>query len=94
MSEHLIYICEICQTVLDEHHCKAVCPNCGRMFDCSDLPLIAANALIDNDDNVVTRPGTDLSDMLPQHDENADPAPAPAPARRPKPKDGGVANLP
>ncbi len=90
MSEHLIYICEICQTVLDEHHCKAVCPNCGRMFDCSDLPLIAANALIDSDDNIVSRPGTDIADMLPQSEENDDPHSTPLP----KPKDGSVANLP
>ena len=94
MSEHLIYICEICQTVLDEHHCKAVCPNCGRMFDCSDLPLIAANALIDEDDNVVTRPGTDLADMLPQHDENDDGSTGTTSATPPKPKDSGIANLP
>ncbi|MCZ7649425.1 MAG: hypothetical protein M5U26_29905 [Planctomycetota bacterium] len=42
----LIYLCEICGSVLDEHHCKAVCPNCGRMFDCSDLPALQANGEI------------------------------------------------
>jgi hypothetical protein len=89
-GERLIYICEICQTVLDEHHCKAVCPNCGRMFDCSDLPLIAANAMIDDDQNLVARPGADISDMLPQHDGgNAVDTPPPA-----RPNDGSVANLP
>ena len=47
MSSELIYICEICQTVLDEHHCKAICPNCGRTMDCSDLPIIHANGEVD-----------------------------------------------
>ena len=47
MSDELIYICEICQTVLDEHHCKAICPNCGRTMDCSDLPVIHANGAVD-----------------------------------------------
>ncbi len=56
MEPRLIYICEICQTVLEEHHCKAQCPNCGRMFDCSDLPLIPANGAID-DGEYVARPG-------------------------------------
>ena len=58
MEARLVYICEICQTVLEEHHCKAQCPNCGRMFDCSDLPLIPANGAIDGDDGeFVARPG-------------------------------------
>ena len=67
MDDQLIYICEICQTVLQEHHCKAQCPNCGRMFDCSDLPLIPANGVIDGDDGAyVARPGSNPLDLLPQ----------------------------
>ncbi len=63
----LIYICEICQTVLDEHHCKAVCPNCGRMLDCSDLALIHANAKVGGEDHqFVLRPGSDAREMLPR----------------------------
>jgi hypothetical protein len=66
MGEDLVYICEICQTVLEEHHCKAVCPNCGRMFDCSDLPLIQANGIVkDSDHTFVARPGSDPRDLLP-----------------------------
>ncbi len=42
---NFLYICEICDTQLDEHHCKARCPNCGRMLDCSDLPILPANHL-------------------------------------------------
>lgn len=42
----LIFLCEVCGSVLDEHHCKAICPNCGRMFDCSDLPALQANGKI------------------------------------------------
>ena len=41
----LIYLCEICDTLLDEHNCKAICPNCGRMLDCSDLPFIQADGI-------------------------------------------------
>lgn len=88
MGEDLIYICEICQTVLDEHHCKAVCPNCGRMLDCSDLPLIQANAMIDHE-RLVPRPGNGLGDLLPNAAPVAVPSPPPAPA-----ENGTVANLP
>ena len=49
MRRHLVYICEICGAVLDEHHCKAQCPNCGRMLDCSDLPIFQANGTINDD---------------------------------------------
>jgi uncharacterized Zn finger protein (UPF0148 family) len=75
MKEDLVYVCEICQTVLEEHHCKAVCPNCGRMFDCSDLPLIQANGTVKEDDHAFTaRPGSDPRDLLPRMapEEDAD----------------------
>ena len=69
MKEDLVYICEICQTVLSEHHCKAQCPNCGRMFDCSDLPLIHANGKI-SDDTFIPAPRSDPRFLLPQADPN------------------------
>ncbi|HLX63954.1 MAG TPA: hypothetical protein VKX17_21965 [Planctomycetota bacterium] len=66
-APNLVYICEICQTILQEHHCKAICPNCGRMFDCSDLPIMLANATIDEDTAELTmRPGSDPRDWLPK----------------------------
>lgn len=46
MSE-LLFICEICGTVLNENHCKARCPNCGRTLDCSDLPALQADGKVD-----------------------------------------------
>jgi len=64
MSDELVYVCEICQTVLTEHHCKAVCPNCGRMFDCSDLPILHANGQIRSDERYVAYPGSE-ADLLP-----------------------------
>ncbi len=64
-ESELIYVCEICQTILDAHHCKAVCHNCGRMFDCSDLPFMAANASFDETRGVTLRPGSDPRDWLP-----------------------------
>jgi len=71
MDEDLVYICEICQTVLEEHHCKAVCPNCGRMFDCSDLPLFHANGTISDTRHTFTaRPGSDPRDLLPNFESN------------------------
>ena len=75
MSENLVFICEICQTVLEERHCKALCPNCGRTFDCSDLPLMPANARIDEAaGSVRMRPGADPRDMLPKAaEEDAQP---------------------
>jgi len=73
MSEELVYVCEICQTVLEEHHCKAVCPNCGRMFDCSDLPLIRANGTINEESHKFTaRPGADPRDLLPSLEREAE----------------------
>ena len=42
----LLFICEICGSVLDESHCKARCPNCGRTLDCSDLPMLPANGKV------------------------------------------------
>lgn len=80
MSEELVYICEICQTVLEEYQCRAVCPNCGRVFDCSDLCLLPANAKVDsNDHRVVARPGADPRDALPQLLPDSQPPPQPDP---------------
>ena len=65
MSDDLVYICEICQSELTEqHHCKAICPNCGRMFDCSDLPLMRANGRV-VDEHFIARPGASPLDLLP-----------------------------
>lgn len=30
------HVCERCGTVMYDHHCKIVCPNCGYKRDCSD----------------------------------------------------------
>ena len=30
------HTCEICGTVMYDHNCKIVCPNCGYKRDCSD----------------------------------------------------------
>ena len=68
----LVFVCEICQTILEAHHCKAICPNCGRMLDCSDLPAMAANARFDAEHGgLVIRPGSDPRDWLPRA-ESAD----------------------
>ena len=89
MSNHLIYICEICGAVLEEHHCKAQCPNCGRMFDCSDLPLIQANGTVDDEQGELTlRPGASPLEMLPRSTVPAAPgnsADAPPPHAAPPP---------
>lgn len=72
-ATELVYICEICQTILQEHHCKAICPNCGRMFDCSDLPLMAANASRADDSATLTiRPGSDMRDWMPKVERDGD----------------------
>jgi hypothetical protein len=87
MADDLIYICEICGTVLDEHHCKAVCPNCGRMFDCSDLPLIKANARI-HDGTIELRDGTTAAEIVPDAGTTGTPAaeePAPPPEKPQEP---------
>jgi hypothetical protein len=31
-----VAICDLCASVMVEHHCKLVCPNCGYIRDCSD----------------------------------------------------------
>lgn len=31
-----VHECELCGTVMYDHHCKIVCPNCGYKRDCSD----------------------------------------------------------
>ena len=62
----LFYLCEICSSVLEEHNCKAVCPNCGRTFDCSDLPALQANGKveIENGQRVfIPRPSTSLANQ-------------------------------
>jgi len=74
MKEDLIYICEICQSVLEEHHCKAICPNCGRTFDCSDLPVMQANAKIENE-HLIPNPGNGMKDLLPATSVEADRSP-------------------
>jgi hypothetical protein len=68
MTESLVYICEICQTPLEDHHCTSVCPNCGRTLDCTDLPFIAASAKRMDDERLVVRPGADPVDLLPPLD--------------------------
>ena len=95
MENRLVYICEICQTVLEEHHCKAQCPNCGRMFDCSDLPLIPANGAVDDaEGEFILRPGANPLDLIP-------PAAAARKAGAPEPQpsadgedDANIADLP
>ena len=74
-SDDLLYICEICGYELSEqHHCKAVCPNCGRMFDCSDLPIMRANARIHDDQTMELAPGHDVSELLPATESTGTPA--------------------
>jgi hypothetical protein len=31
-----VHVCELCGTVMYDHNCKIVCPNCGYKRDCSD----------------------------------------------------------
>lgn len=63
----LVFVCEICQTILDARLCKAICPNCGRMLDCSDLPAMPANGRFDADrGGLMLRPGSDPRDWLPR----------------------------
>jgi rubrerythrin len=31
-----VHECELCGTVMYDHNCKIVCPNCGYKRDCSD----------------------------------------------------------
>jgi len=30
------HVCECCGTVMFDHNCKIICPNCGYKRDCSD----------------------------------------------------------
>jgi len=76
MSGELIYVCEICQTVLDERHGEAVCPNCGRKLDCSDLSTLPANGRVDEEDRLVLRPGSDPVDLMPRPQEPGQSVPA------------------
>ena len=101
MENRLVYICEICQTVLEEHHCKAQCPNCGRMFDCSDLPLIPANGAVDDaEGEFILRPGANPLDLIPPAAAaGAGAAARKAGAPEPQPSadgedDANIANLP
>jgi len=64
-----LYICEICQTVLELRHGEAVCPNCGRTLDCGDLALLPANGLLDEEDQLVLRPGSDPGELIPRSPE-------------------------
>jgi hypothetical protein len=41
--EELLYICEVCGTLLDDNPSRATCPNCGLTLDCSDLAALQAN---------------------------------------------------
>lgn len=80
MNSELLYVCEICQTVLDQRHGEAVCPNCGRTLDCTDLSVLPAHALVDEEDGIVLRPGADLSDFVPKapaRDQQPERAPPP-----------------
>jgi len=85
MDDRLLYVCEICQTVLDQRHGEAVCPNCGRKLDCSDLSLLPANGSLDEEDQFVFRPGSDPGDLIPLASQpeipaqQSDSAVAPAP---------------
>jgi hypothetical protein len=89
-APELVYVCEICQTILEEHHCKAICPNCGRMFDCSDLPLMAANASVDSETaGLKMRPGSDPRDWLPKGEASGAEDAAP-----PLNEDSGARDLP
>ncbi|HZG44294.1 MAG TPA: hypothetical protein VEY93_15195 [Longimicrobium sp.] len=31
-----VHDCELCGTVMFDHNCKIICPNCGYKRDCSD----------------------------------------------------------
>ncbi|HEY7766863.1 hypothetical protein [Longimicrobium sp.] len=31
-----VHECELCGTVMFDHNCKIICPNCGYKRDCSD----------------------------------------------------------
>ena len=85
-GSELVYVCEICQTLLEEHHCKAICPNCGRMFDCSDLPLMRANAQF-IDGHFIPRPGSNPLDVVPNMVDGPEPESL-------SEDEGKVANLP
>jgi hypothetical protein len=62
----LVYICELCQTVLEDRGGEEVCPNCGRTLDCTDLGVVRANATMDEQCNVEPVAGSDARDFLPQ----------------------------
>ena len=62
----LLYVCELCQTVLEERSGRVMCPNCGRTLDCTDLPMVRANATLDEECNLDPCPGSDERDFLPQ----------------------------
>ncbi|HEY3321666.1 MAG TPA: hypothetical protein VGP72_14445 [Planctomycetota bacterium] len=66
--EQLVYVCEICQTIVEQRNCCAVCPNCGREFDATDLPVMPANVQIRGEHSVRV-PISDPRDFLPKSDE-------------------------
>ncbi len=36
-SGRKVYTCVLCGSMMEERHCKVVCPSCGYFMDCSDL---------------------------------------------------------
>ena len=89
MERKLFYVCEICQTVLDERACEAVCPNCGRTLDCTDLAVLHANACVNDELEVVPCPGSDVRDFVPKAPPDGQPDVSAAPGSQ-----GTVANPP
>jgi len=85
VSRKIFYLCEICQSVMDEHNCKAICPNCGRMCDCSDLPVMQANGSVDESGDIQPRRGGER-DFLPSMPNT--------PVEPPAGESGTVENLP
>jgi len=90
MERKLFYICEICQTVLDDRPGDAVCPNCGRTLDCTDLAVLQANACVNEDLEVVPCPGSDVRDFVPK----APPPEPPPQTAEPGAPQGSVADTP
>jgi hypothetical protein len=76
MDGELFYICELCQTLLDMRHGEAVCPNCGRTLDASDLIVVQANAYADEESELHPCPGSDLRDFVPKAPPRDEPLPA------------------
>jgi len=79
MGEFL-FVCEICGSVLNESNCKARCPNCGRTLDCSDLPSLQADGMLelreDNEVHFIPRPANNPAS---QQDKKLEPPAKPEP---------------